>query len=397
MPDPVVPATRACGPSRARSIATRPSAVVPSAAIGAGSSPAAREPAAMAIGSSIGAGPCCSANRPTVTATGARPDDTGSSGSTRPASTRATAVAVSSVRPATCTGTGWPSADASDHHRPTPSDPTSRMLRHIAGVDPSGPTTASTAALGALPRYRRSGPVRWLSASARSVTTTTWRPAPSSRAPSTATRRSVSSAATTRGPSGPAACGNQRHQSHAVGSSATTTSWTSAGPLQTTSLHDERAGDRDSMGTGERQGGARAEDDRHRHVVEPARGRGDGRQLRCERLGRAPVELDVELDRAAPERHPVQVRMTAAAAPQIAAQRSRRLDRGRHVGCRRVVVASPGESLRLDRGAERHDVRLPRDAAGAPVAPCAQRRDEPEHPPTRTGRRQRRRGTAPSP
>ncbi len=134
LPDPVVPAMSAWGPSRARSISTTPSAVTPIAAAGAGSRPADRQPPATAMASSIGPLPWRSRSELSVTAVArASSAAAGSSGSCSAASRRATRLAVAAVTPATCTLPGCAGDEVSGRHRARPMDPISRALRQNAG------------------------------------------------------------------------------------------------------------------------------------------------------------------------------------------------------------------------------------------------------------------------
>jgi hypothetical protein len=268
-------------------------------------------------------------------------------------------------------GVGPPAGDAQG--------PDSRTLRHIAGGEPSAPTTATTAACDDAPRKRRSVPVRWLNTSARSVTTTTWRPLPSSsdrerrRDPLVGIggdhARSVG-AGRVREPAAPVPrrrLGGDHHELH-VGR---------AGPGR--QLHDERPGDGGGIGSGDRDGRAGTQVDGHRRVLERRGRRDHGRDVGLERLPTAAVEGDAPVDGAPSDGGPVHVGVTAAAAPDVLAQGGRGGHGTGQIGRRgRVVTPLRVALVRHCRG-ERVDV------AGARRPPAA----------TRPSSRQRRRGPQP--
>ena len=147
---------------------------------------------------------------------------------TRSASTTVTPGGVDDVR------------TSSDRRVGPPAGPTDRAdLEHAAAHRRHGIARRHVHDEGrwtlAAPRNRRSAPVRWASRSGRSVTTTTCRPsAPSSWRRVAACAVGVVGGDDGRGrPAGP--CGSQRHQSHDDGSSTTTTSRQSAGPVHVAS------------------------------------------------------------------------------------------------------------------------------------------------------------------
>ena len=178
LPDPVVPATSACGPSRTRSMSTTPSAASPSGPPGRGSAPASRHRRAMVPRSRSSAG---ASSRSSATSSGnARASSTGASGSLHGA--RADAIAAAARRPmpisrprSTTTGSSTSAPSARTSPSPSTRSPPSvaawTTAPHIAGTGSPSPTCTSSAASGRRCSRRRTPLVRTATSSTSSVTT----------------------------------------------------------------------------------------------------------------------------------------------------------------------------------------------------------------------------------
>ena len=186
LPDPVVPARSACGPSRTRSISTTPSAASPSATVGAGSGPLARHAGGDGDG-------VVDRSRPELLAQLAERDGPGQRvrGERR---VLRVAQAGQGTRGVPGVGEGE-AGDVDGRRSPGLAD---RGVRSPAGdadrTDARGRCGTSPARCRPrarapprrptvlAPMKRRSAPVRWARRSGRSVTTTTWRGSSSSSA-----------------------------------------------------------------------------------------------------------------------------------------------------------------------------------------------------------------------
>ena len=137
LPEPVVPATNACGPSATRSISTIPSADDadrgPQRRIGAGRAPAGddgrRHPRQWRR---------CRAPRASARRGGLASDVSPSSGSTSGASARAARQAVASSSPATHTRSNSRRRDRSPTHTAPPLGDTPNVRRHTVGTVDDG-------------------------------------------------------------------------------------------------------------------------------------------------------------------------------------------------------------------------------------------------------------------
>ena len=311
----------ACGPSRARSISTTPSASARWPPRGRIGDRRLRQPAAMAMASSIGPAPCCSLSAPMpievasarrrrrgilrVVQSGERAGD-GRRGRRRHAR------GVHRPRPR-----GRPACRATTGRR------RSSRSRARCGTSPAPPRpggrATTTATDGAAPMKRRSGPVR-LGEQVGPVGDDDDVPvivAADGRARRRARRRRRRRR---RGRAPPAACGSHVHQSHAPGSSATTTSRQSAGPTHVASWTISERTTARAPGPPTASAAPGTEVGRHGGVVEALGGGDDAGQLRRERRRRRRRRRRPTSTGPQPERDAEGVVVVDPPCPHVAAQ-----------------------------------------------------------------------------